>query len=350
MNIELFDFELPRENIALRPASPRDSARMLVVKPAGLYDAGVSDLCDKLTSKDVLVFNDTRVIPGRLIGKRGDAKMEITLHKRESDYVWRAFAKPAKKARLGDTLDFSGLLARVVAVGDEGERTLEFTLENGDMTAALEGHGVMPLPPYIASQRLVDEQDKRDYQTIYAKENGAVAAPTAGLHFTPAMMQALKAKGVGFATVTLHVGAGTFLPVKVDNTEDHKMHSEWGEITAETALQLNAARAAGGRIISVGTTSLRLLESAADKGGIVHPFKGDTDIFITPGYGFKAIDALMTNFHLPKSTLFMLVSAFSGLEAMQKAYAHAIKSGYRFYSYGDSSLLFPQDSKLEASE
>lgn len=342
MDIGLFDFELPRENIALRPANPRDSARMLVVSPTGLEDDGVARLCDHLTPQDVLVFNDTRVIPGRLIGKRGEANIEVTLHKRESDHVWRAFAKPAKKARLGDTLNFSGLLARVVEVGAEGERTLEFIVDDGDMTAALEGHGVMPLPPYIASQRLVDEQDKQDYQTIYAKEDGAVAAPTAGLHFTPAMMDGLKAKGVGFATVTLHVGAGTFLPVKVDNIDDHKMHSEWGEITAETAMQLNAARANGGRIVSVGTTSLRLLESAADESGVVHPFKGDTDIFITPGYRFKAIDALMTNFHLPKSTLFMLVSAFSGLEVMQKAYAHAIETGYRFYSYGDSSLLFPK--------
>lgn len=341
MNVELFDFDLPRENIALRPANPRDSARMLIVGQSGVQDANVTDLCDQLTSKDILVFNDTRVIPGRLIGKRGEANIEVTLHKRESNNVWKAFAKPAKKARLDDTLNFSGLLARVIAVGEDGERTLEFMVETGDMTAALEGHGVMPLPPYIASQRRVDEQDKHDYQTMYAKEDGAVAAPTAGLHFTPALMNSLKAKGVKFATVTLHVGAGTFLPVKVDDTEDHKMHSEWGEISPSSAGQLNEARASGGRIVSVGTTSLRLLESAADKGGIVHPFRGDTDIFITPGYRFKAIDALMTNFHLPKSTLFMLVSAFSGFEVMQRAYAHAVENGYRFYSYGDSSLLFP---------
>lgn len=342
MNVDLFDFDLPRENIALRPANPRDSARMLIVAPNGLKDACVADLSDQLTSKDILVFNNTRVIPGRLKGKRGDANIEVTLHKRESDRIWHAFAKPAKKARLSDILDFSGLQAKVIGVGDEGERTLEFAVDSGAMTAALESHGVMPLPPYIASQRAVDEQDKHDYQTMYAKEDGAVAAPTAGLHFTPAMMNQLKTKGVQFATVTLHVGAGTFLPVKADDTDDHKMHSEWGEISPETADQLNKARASGGRIISVGTTSLRLLESATDDDGIVQPFSGDTDIFITPGYRFKAIDALMTNFHLPKSTLFMLVSAFSGFEVMQKAYAHAVKTGYRFYSYGDSSLLFPK--------
>ena len=346
MNVDLFDFELPRENIALRPANPRDSARMLVVGPTGCADEDVSNLCDQLRSGDILVFNNTRVIPGRLLGKRGDATIQFTLHKRETATVWRAFAKPAKKARLGDTLDFNGLSAQVIAVGEDGERTLEFAVAPDEMGAALEGHGVMPLPPYIASQRAVDEQDKLDYQTIYASEDGAVAAPTAGLHFTPVMMEGLKAKGVEFATVTLHVGAGTFLPVKADDTNDHKMHSEWGEISPETAEQLNAARAAGGRIVSVGTTSLRLLESAADEQGTIHPFCDDTAIFITPGYRFKAIDILMTNFHLPKSTLFTLVSAFSGFETMQKAYAHAIAAGYRFYSYGDSSLLYPSKETL----
>ncbi len=314
---------------------------MLVVGPSGCADAQVSNLCDQLRSGDILVFNNTRVIPGRLAGKRGDATIQVTLHKRESETVWRAFAKPAKKARLGDTIDFSGLCAQVIAVGEDGERTLEFAVTPGEMSAALEGHGVMPLPPYIASQRAIDEQDKLDYQTMYASEDGAVAAPTAGLHFTPAMMDGLKAKGVQFATVTLHVGAGTFLPVKADDTDDHKMHSEWGEVSSLTAAQLNKARAAGGRIVSVGTTSLRLLESAADEQGIIHPFNGDTAIFITPGYKFRAVDVLMTNFHLPKSTLFMLVSAFSGFETMQKAYAHAVAAGYRFYSYGDSSLLYP---------
>lgn len=341
MNVDLFDFDLPRESIALRPASPRDSARMLVVEPGGCTDSHVSRLCDQLNSGDVLVFNDTRVIPGRLTGKRGDATIQVTLHKRETETTWRAFAKPAKKARLGDTIDFSGLSAKVVAIGEDGERTLEFDIAPGEMTEALEGHGVMPLPPYIASQRAVDEQDRHDYQTIYARQDGAVAAPTAGLHFTPAMMKGLEAKGVQFATVTLHVGAGTFLPVKAEDTDDHKMHSEWGEISAETAILLNKARAAGGRVVSVGTTSLRLLESAADEQGIIHPFNDDTAIFITPGYKFKAVDLLMTNFHLPKSTLFMLVSAFSGFEIMQKAYAHAVAGGYRFYSYGDSSLLYP---------
>lgn len=342
MNVELFDFDLPRENIALRPASPRDAARMLVVRPGEpLEHAGVLDLARYLNRGDVLVFNDTRVIPGRLTGRRGEAKVELTLHKRESDTVWRAFAKPARKCRLGDVLDFDGLKAEVVAVGDEGERTVRFVVEQTAMTQALESHGVMPLPPYIASQREVDEQDKQDYQTVFARTDGAVAAPTAGLHFTDRMLAKLDEKGVKRLGVTLHVGAGTFLPVKVENTEDHKMHSEWGEITPEVATALNEARRNGGRIVAVGTTSLRLLESAADEAGIIHPFSADTDIFITPGYRFRAVDVLMTNFHLPCSTLFMLVSAFSGLETMKHAYDTAIRDGYRFYSYGDSSLLFP---------
>ena len=339
MNVELFDFELPKERIALRPVSPRDSARMLLVKDGVLSDASVATLPEQLQAGDVLVFNDTRVIPGRLFGKRGEANIQVTLHKRDSANVWRVFAKPAKKARLGDVINFSGLEAEVTAIGEDGERTLTFNVAPGEMTKALEAHGEMPLPPYIASQRAVDEDDKQDYQTIYADKDGAVAAPTAGLHFTPALIEALKAKGVGFAHVTLHVGAGTFLPVKADDTDDHKMHSEWGEVTAETAESLNKARERGGRIVSVGTTSLRLLESAVDKGGVIRPFSGDTDIFITPGYKFKAIDMLMTNFHLPKSTLFMLVSAFAGMKEMRAAYEHAIRSGYRFYSYGDSSLL-----------
>ena len=342
MNVELFDFDLPKENIALRPASPRDAARMLVVRPDRAPEhAGVMDLAQFLGPKDVLVFNDTRVIPGRLTGRRGEAKVELTLHKRESDTVWRAFARPARKCRLGDMLDFDGLQAEVIAVGDEGERTIRFEVEQSSMTKALESHGVMPLPPYIASQRAVDEQDKSDYQTVFARSDGAVAAPTAGLHFTDRLLKSLDDKGIRRLGVTLHVGAGTFLPVKVENTDNHKMHSEWGEITPEVAQALNDARANGGRIVAVGTTSLRLLESAADDEGIIHPFSADTDIFITPGYRFKAVDVLMTNFHLPCSTLFMLVSAFSGLETMQNAYDTAIKNGYRFYSYGDSSLLFP---------
>ncbi|SDD67095.1 tRNA preQ1(34) S-adenosylmethionine ribosyltransferase-isomerase QueA [Kordiimonas lacus] len=342
MDVDVFDFDLPKERIALRPVEPRDAARMLLVNNGTLVDAGVRDLIDQLTEKDVLVTNDTRVIPGRLTGKRGEAKVEVTLHKREDATTWRVFAKNAKKCRLGDTLDFTGLQAEVVHVGEDGERTLKFNVDPAAMTAALETHGVMPLPPYIASQRGVDERDKSDYQTVFAREDGAVAAPTAGLHFTPEMLAALDAKGIKRHTVTLHVGAGTFLPVKAERTEDHKMHSEWGEITPEVAAALNDARANGGRIVAVGTTSLRLLESAATDDGVIHPFSNDTDIFITPGYHFKGVDLLMTNFHLPKSTLFMLVSAFAGLETMKAAYQHAIAAEYRFYSYGDSSLLYPE--------
>lgn len=341
MNVELFDFELPKERIALRPADPRDSARMLVVDD-GLQHTSVGDLANYLRSGDLLIFNDTRVIPGRLYGKRGDAKVEVTLHKKESPTTWRVFAKPAKKCRLGDILNFTGLEAEVISIGEEGERTIQFKVADAVIWDALRGHGTMPLPPYIASQRDIDEQDDKDYQTMFAAEDGAVAAPTAGLHFTESMLQKLETKGVKRAAVTLHVGAGTFLPVKADDTDDHKMHSEIGEITHETANLINETRASGGRIVSVGTTSLRLLESAADENGIVHAFKSDTDIFITPGYKFKAVDILMTNFHLPKSTLFMLVSAFAGLDVMKHAYDDAIKNHYRFYSYGDSSLLFPK--------
>jgi len=341
MQVDLFDFHLPKENIALRPVVPRDSARMLIVRD-DISHAGVADLPGFLEPGDVLVFNDTKVIPGRLTGKRGAAKVQITLHKKEETTLWRVFAKPAKKCRLGDTLDFDGLKASVVEVGEEGERTLRFRVERGAIWDELKAHGTMPLPPYIASQRPVDERDGDDYQTMFAAEEGAVAAPTAGLHFTPAMIKALGAKGIKHVGVTLHVGAGTFLPVKVDDTNDHKMHSEIGEISIEAAKALNQAKENGGRIVAVGTTSLRLLESATDVNGVIHPFKGATDIFISPGYKFRAVDVLMTNFHLPKSTLFMLVSAFSGLENMQHAYKTAIKDGYRFYSYGDSSLLFPR--------
>lgn len=344
MKVNIFDFDLPNELIALRPATPRDTSRMLVIENEALLHHDVSNLINHLTNKDILVFNNTRVIPGRLIGKRGEAKINITLHKRVSTTEWDVFAKPAKKCRLGDILNFDGLLAEVTNIGEAGERRLSFDIEETDqaMINALEAHGTMPLPPYIAAQRAVDEQDKSDYQTIYAKTDGAVAAPTAGLHFTPEMIADLKAKGVIMVEVTLHVGAGTFLPVKVDDTEDHKMHFEWGEITTETAEALNTARENGGRIVSVGTTSMRLLESAADDEGTIHPFSGETDIFITPGYTFKAVDLLMTNFHLPKSTLFMLVSAFAGFETMKNAYKAAIDQKYRFYSYGDSSLLFPK--------
>ncbi|GHF28040.1 S-adenosylmethionine:tRNA ribosyltransferase-isomerase [Kordiimonas sediminis] len=347
MDIALFDFDLPNDRIALRPAVPRDSARMMIVKPSSIDHKTVQCLGEYLHDGDVLVFNDTRVIPGRLFGHRGEAKMEITLHKRLDETTWNVFAKPAKKARLDDLLNFSGLQAKVIAVGDAGERTIKFHVAADEMTNALEAHGVMPLPPYIAAQRDIDEQDKSDYQTVYAEKDGAVAAPTAGLHFTPDLLDSLKRKGVQTAAVTLHVGAGTFLPVKVDNTEDHKMHSEWGEISTETAELLNSARQKGGRIIAVGTTSLRILESATLDDGTAMPFSGDTDIFISPGYRFKAVDLLMTNFHLPKSTLFMLVSAFSGLDTMHTAYKTAISENYRFYSYGDSSLLFPKEQTNE---
>lgn len=345
MKVDIFDFDLPNELIALRPACPRDASRMLVVKDNTVAHSCVSDLVDHLTDKDILVFNNTRVIPGRLIGKRGEAKIQITLHKRISSNEWDAFAKPAKKCRLGDILNFDGLLATVTHIGEAGERRLLFDVDASAkaMTDALETHGIMPLPPYIAAQRPVDEKDKSDYQTIYAKSDGAVAAPTAGLHFTPDMIAELKAKAIQMTEVTLHVGAGTFLPVKVDDTSDHKMHFEWGEISTDAANMINKARESGGRIISVGTTSMRLLESAADRDGIVHPYCDETDIFITPGYKFKAVDLLMTNFHLPKSTLFMLVSAFVGFEDMKMAYDTAIKDGYRFYSYGDSSLLYPKN-------
>jgi len=341
MLVDLFDFHLPKENIALRPAVPRDSARMLIVQDE-ITHTSVGNLADYLLPGDILVFNDTKVIPGRLIGKRGEAKVQITLHKKEDSTTWRVFAKPAKKCRLGDILDFDGLKASVEAVGEEGERTIRFHVDNQMIWDELKAHGTMPLPPYIASQRPIDARDDADYQTMFATEEGAVAAPTAGLHFTPDMIDRLEKKGVQRVAVTLHVGAGTFLPVKVDDTENHKMHSEIGEITTEAANTINTARANGGRIVAVGTTSLRLLESATDKNGVVHPFNDSTDIFISPGYKFRAVDILMTNFHLPKSTLFMLVSAFSGLETMQNAYGTAISEGYRFYSYGDSSLLFPK--------
>ncbi len=345
MDLALFDFDLPKERIALRPVAPRDQAKLLVVTPDQkilLSDAHVYNLADYLSDKDVLVFNDTKVIPSRLFGKRGEAKVEATLHKQISPDTWDAFVRPAKKYRIGDEINYGGLKAIVLDKRDGGEVTLKFDVDQAEALEAIKQHGAMPLPPYIAGQRPADERDLEDYQTIYSKEEGAVAAPTAGLHFTPDLMDKLDEKGVQRAFVTLHVGAGTFLPVKVDNTDDHKMHFERGSISQQTADHLNRVRANGGKIVSVGTTSLRLLESAADDAGVIHPFEDETDIFIRPGYKFKAIDALMTNFHLPKSTLFMLVSAFSGLDEMRKAYDHAINHNYRFYSYGDSSLLFPK--------
>ncbi|MGH6652071.1 MAG: tRNA preQ1(34) S-adenosylmethionine ribosyltransferase-isomerase QueA [Sphingopyxis sp.] len=341
MRVDAFDFELPPERIALRPARPRDAARMLVVDGDGISDRGVRDLPALLRAGDCLVFNDTRVIPAQLEGRRGDAKIGATLHKRIDLRRWQAFIRNAKRLRVGETVDFgSGVAAVAEERLSDGSFILAFA---GDepVEVLLERAGTMPLPPYIAGKRPTDAEDRSDYQTMFAKEDGAVAAPTAALHFTPDLLAALAEAGVKSETLTLHVGAGTFLPVKADDTDDHVMHAEWGRIEAETADRLNAVRAAGGRVIAVGTTSLRLLESATGEDGIIAPFAGDTAIFITPGYRFKAIDGLMTNFHLPKSTLFMLVSALMGLDVMQAAYAHAIGHGYRFYSYGDASLLLP---------
>lgn len=341
MNVDLFDFDLPAERISLRPAVPRDAARMLVLDGDATRDLHVGDLPGQLRRGDLLVFNDTRVIPAQLEGTRGDAKIGATLHKREGPRRWRAFIRNAKRLREGEQVDFgNGVSATASDKAEDGSIALTFA---GDepVEILLERAGRMPLPPYIAAKRPTDARDADDYQTMFAAEKGAVAAPTAALHFTPELMAALENAGIGHATLTLHVGAGTFLPVKVDDTSDHKMHAEWGRIDPATAARLNATRAAGGRVIAVGTTSLRLIESAADDQGQVQPFEGDTAIFITPGYRFKGIDGLMTNFHLPRSTLFMLVSALMGRERMQAGYAHAIASEYRFYSYGDASLLLP---------
>ncbi len=353
MRVDDFDFNLPEDNIALRPASPRDAARLLIVKD-GLEDRRVRDLPSYLQSGDAIVFNDTRVIPARLFGIRtreGSAvRVEATLHKRLSPHRWTAFMKPGKRLspgdriRLGETQDRACSLATLDATleekGEGGEVTLAFDLSGPDLDAAIATAGVMPLPPYIAALRREDDQDLTDYQTVYARHDGSVAAPTAGLHFTPALLDALSAGGVSLHQVTLHVGAGTFLPVKAEDTADHRMHPEYGEVSLETAAALNAVKARGGRILCIGTTSLRLLESATGEDGVIRPFAGETSIFITPGYRFRACDILMTNFHLPRSTLFMLVCAFAGTDRMKRAYAHAIETGYRFYSYGDASLLF----------
>jgi S-adenosylmethionine:tRNA ribosyltransferase-isomerase len=354
MRTDLFDFELPAESIALRPASPRDSARMLVVQPDGvLRDDIVSDLPKWLEPGDQLVVNDTKVISaqlrGRRIGRETEPKIEATLIKRLDGSRWQALVKPAKKLAPGDTIRFGNegrvcllghLDAEVEHKGLDGEVTLSFSFHGPALDQAIADLGSPPLPPYIASKRDVDEHDLDDYQTMFAVHEGAVAAPTAGLHFTPALEEALRNRGVGIQRITLHVGAGTFLPVKADDTASHKMHAEWGSISATTAAALNAAHASGGRIVAIGTTSLRLLESATAEDGTVVPFAGETEIFITPGYRFRAVDILLTNFHLPRSTLFMLVSAFAGLATMRQAYAHAIAAGYRFYSYGDACLLF----------
>lgn len=342
MRVDLFDFALPQENIALRPAVPRDSARLLNVSGSGqLSDHMVTDLPQLLSKQDILVFNDTKVIPAQLEGRRGEASIGATLHKRVDLRRWQAFIRNAKRLKIDDIVDFGeGVSARAEEKYDDGSFLLHF-LGDEPVEVLLGRAGTMPLPPYIARKRDIDARDAEDYQTMFAREKGAVAAPTAALHFTDALMKALSDAGIGQETLTLHVGAGTFLPVKVDETDNHKMHSEWGRIEPDVAERLNAARQKGGRVIAVGTTSLRLLESATQADRVIRPFEGDTDIFITPGYKFRAIDGLMTNFHLPKSTLFMLVSALMGLETMQSAYAHAIAEKYRFYSYGDSSLLLP---------
>ncbi len=342
MRVDLFDFDLPQELIALRPARPRDAARMLVARgDEPLADRGVLDLPKLLRAGDVLVFNDTRVIPAQLEGQRGQARIGATLHKRLDLRRWQAFIRNAKRLKAGDRIEFG---ADVFAIAkqrhEDGSFTLAFEGEE-PVEVLLERAGRMPLPPYIAGKRDTDERDREDYQTMFAQKDGAVAAPTAALHFTDRLIAALDDAGIGRETLTLHVGAGTFLPVKAEDTDDHRMHAEYGIIDAATADRLNAARAAGGRVIAVGTTSLRLLESAADAQGMIHPFSADTDIFITPGYTFRAVDGLMTNFHLPKSTLMMLVSALMGRDRMRTVYAHAIANGYRFYSYGDSSLLIP---------
>jgi S-adenosylmethionine:tRNA ribosyltransferase-isomerase len=355
MKLSDFDFDLPEDRIALRPAEPRDAARLLVVSDNGLQDRHVRDLPDYLRAGDVVVFNDTRVIPARLAGVRtrqdSVARVEATLLRRLSPSRWTAFMKPGKRIKPGDRISFGETQDRACLLGaldatvidkaeDGGEITLGFDLTGPDLDAAIAERGMMPLPPYIAAKRAEDERDRADYQTVYAREDGSVAAPTAGLHFTPTLLQTLKDKGVGAAFVTLHVGAGTFLPVKTDDVSEHRMHPEYGEVSAQTAAAINAARAGGGRIVCVGTTSLRLLESAASAAGVLEPYAGETSIFITPGYRFRVADGLMTNFHLPKSTLFMLVCAFAGEDRMKAAYAHAIADGYRFYSYGDSSLLW----------
>lgn len=347
MKVELFDFELPQDLIALRPASPRDSARLLVAGATGaIADKVVSDLPAALRPGDVLVFNDTKVIPAQLTGSRGEATIGATLHKRIDLRRWQAFIRNAKRLKPGDRIAFGhGVDAVAEERLEDGSFILHFEGEE-PVEVLLDRAGTMPLPPYIAGKRPADERDREDYQTLFAREEGAVAAPTAALHFTPRLIEALDAAGIGREMLTLHVGAGTFLPVKANDTDDHRMHSEWGRIEADVAERLNAARAVGGRVIAVGTTSLRLLESATGEDGIIRPFSGDTDIFITPGYRFRAVDGLMTNFHLPKSTLIMLVSALMGRDRVMEIYSHAIAHGYRFYSYGDSSLLIPgEDSK-----
>jgi S-adenosylmethionine:tRNA ribosyltransferase-isomerase len=365
VRVDEFDFELPESLIALRPAEPRDAARLLVVEPVrdgGFGEHAMRDLGDLLRRGDALVFNDTKVIPARLTGRRigrGETapRIEVTLHQRVDGHTWKAFARPARKLAEGDRIGFgddasacllSGLVARVAGKGEGGELVLAFDLTGAVLDEAIAAHGAMPLPPYIASRRAPDARDRIDYQTVYARAEGAVAAPTAGLHFTPRLLADLERRGISRHHVTLHVGAGTFLPVKVRDTSDHRMHGEWGLLDASTAAALNAVRDRGGRIVAVGTTSLRLLESAVDDTGRLAPFEGMTDIFITPGRPIVSADMLLTNFHLPRSTLFMLVCAFAGTDRMKRAYAHAIERRFRFYSYGDACLLTRDDAQAGA--
>ena len=344
MELAEFDFDLPRDLIAQHPARPRDSARLLVVG-TGLDDRRVRDLPEILRPGDVMVFNDTRVIPTRLSGRRDTARIEATLHRREAPDTWRAFARPARRLESGDRIVFAGTLAaEVVAKGSGGEVTLRFDRSGDDLLAALEAVGAMPLPPYIKRPKGPDPRDREDYQTVFARRAGAVAAPTAALHFTEALLADLDRRGIERLTATLHVGAGTFLPIKSANIAGHRMHGEICSLDAATAERVARARAEGRRIVAVGTTVLRLLESAAARTGRVCAFEGETDLFVTPGYRFRVVDALMTNFHLPRSTLFVLVAAFAGLERMRAAYAHAVRERYRFYSYGDATLLFPEGS------
>jgi S-adenosylmethionine:tRNA ribosyltransferase-isomerase len=356
MRTDLFDFELPPERIALRPAVPRDAARLLVVRPGAapeLTDCGVSDLPDLLRPGDALVVNDSKVIPARLQGRRigrgaAEPAIEATLHQRLDGARWRAFVKPAKRLAAGDVVRFGDegkvcflgqLDASVEAKGEGGEVTLAFAFHGPVLDQAVDERGAMPLPPYIAARRAPDERDRIDYQTLFAQAEGSVAAPTAGLHFTDALVTRLEERRIALHKVTLHVGAGTFLPVKADDTSAHRMHAETGSVSAETAEALNAVHRAGGRIVAVGSSSLRLIEAATGDDGVIRAFTGETALFITPGYRFRAVDVMMTNFHLPRSTLFMLVAAFAGLDTMKRAYAHAISAGYRFYSYGDAMLI-----------
>ena len=341
MKVDLFDFELPRSLIAERPASPRDAARLLVISD-DLEDRTVRDLPDLLAPGDLLVLNDTKVIPARLRGRRGEAAIEVTLTQALGPDRWEALARPAKRLRPGDVVGFAEGFEAEVESRESGTVCLRFGLAGDALRAAIERHGAMPLPPYITRPLGADARDRADYQTIFGRREGAIAAPTAGLHFTEALVARLMARGIGLALVTLHVGPGTFLPVTVEDTAQHRMHAERGILDALTADAINRAVAAGGRIVAVGSTSLRVLETAARDDGVVQPFDDAIDLFVVPGYRFKRVDLMLTNFHLPRSTLFMLVAAFGGLDRMKRAYAHAIAAGYRFYSYGDACLIYPE--------